>query len=113
MDSIFRVHRSPGPELLESVYCRCLQYELTKRGLRAERESPVAIVYDGMTLDSSLKIDLLVEDCIIVEAKSVEKRIPLYEAQLLTYMKLKHIRVGFLVNFNVELIRDGIHRKIP
>jgi GxxExxY protein len=112
VDAIYTVHRNLGPGLLESVYSICLAYELRKRGLTVERELKLPIIYDDVRLESSLRIDLVVESCIIVEAKSVEQLIPVHEAQLFTYLKLTGHMLGFLVNFNVRLIKDGIKRVI-
>jgi GxxExxY protein len=101
-----------GLGLLESVYSICLAHELRKRGLKVEREVKLPIFYDGVRLDAGLRIDLIVESCIIVETKAVEWLIPVFEAQLLTYLKLTGHTLGFLVNFNVTLIKDGIKRVI-
>jgi GxxExxY protein len=112
VDACFKVHMELGPGLLESVYVTCLAYELQKRGLRVEREVVIPIVYDGVQLDSSLRIDLLVENAVIIEIKAVEKMNPVFESQMLTYLKLTNRRLGFLVNFNVPVIRNGIKRMI-
>jgi GxxExxY protein len=112
VDAIYTVHRNLGPGLLESVYSICLAHELGKRGLKVERELKLPIVYDGVLIDCTLRIDLLVESCIIVETKAVEKLIPLFDAQLLTYLKLTGHTLGFLANFNVVLIKDGMKRII-
>ncbi|RAU22803.1 GxxExxY protein [Paramagnetospirillum kuznetsovii] len=110
VDGAFQAHRTLGPGLLESVYEQCLTRELAKRGLGVKRQVAVPVTYDGEVIDSALKLDLLVEDKIIVEIKAVEKIAPLHMAQLLTYLKLSGRRLGFLINFNVPLIRDGISR---
>ncbi|MDR3441126.1 GxxExxY protein [Telmatospirillum sp.] len=112
VDSAFKVHKELGPGLLESVYETCMLRELSKRGVSARRQVPVPIVYDGETLDAALKLDLLVGGEIIVEIKAVEKIIPLHQAQLLTYLRLSQKRLGFLINFNVKLIRDGVRRLV-
>ena len=112
VDAAYKVHVELGAGLLESVYKACLAYELRKRGLRVEREVPVPIIYDGVRIDEDLRIDLLVEGSVIVELKSVEKLHPVFEAQLLTYLKLTNLRLGFLINFNVPVIRQGINRVI-
>lgn len=112
VDAIFKFHSQTGPGLLESVYEACLEHELRKRGVPVERQVAVPIVYDGQPLDVGFRIDLLVDRRIIVELKSVEKVIPLYNAQLMTYLKLSGLRLGFLVNFNVPLIKDGIKRVV-
>lgn len=110
VDAAYRVHCAPGPGLLESVYEICLAHELSKRGFRVERQVEVPVVYDGVRIDAALRIDLLVEDCVIVELKAVERHNPLFDAQVLTYLKLTGKKLGFLINFNVELIKQGIKR---
>ncbi len=110
VDAAFAVHRTLGPGLLESVYEVCLCHELSKRALSFERQLSLPVVYDGLRLDAGLRIDLLVKKCLVVELKAVEKHNPLYEAQLLTYLKLTGHRLGLLINFNVERIKDGIKR---
>ncbi|MGH8768600.1 MAG: GxxExxY protein [Burkholderiales bacterium] len=110
VDAAFRVHTTLGPGLLESVYEQCLCHELRKRNVRFEAQVNLPIIYDDMRIDSGLRLDLLVEDQIIVELKATEKMVPLFEAQLLTYLKLTGKRLGLLINFNVPLIRDGIRR---
>jgi GxxExxY protein len=112
VDAAYAVHKTLGPGLLESIYEACLCHELRKRGLRFERQLELPIVYDGVRLDVGLRLDLLVEKSIIVELKAVEKHLPLFEAQLLTYLKLTGQRLGLLINFNVPLIKDGIKRVI-
>jgi GxxExxY protein len=94
------------------MYEVCLMHELKKRGLRVERQVRVPIVYDGVVIDDGLRIDLLVDDCVVVELKAVEKDNPLYQAQLLTYLKLTGKRLGILINFNTKLIKDGIKRVV-
>jgi GxxExxY protein len=112
VDSALTVHRTLGPGLLESVYEACLAYELTKRGYACERQVVVAIEYDGVKLDDGLRLDLLVEKCVVVELKAVETLLPLHDAQLLTYLKLTGHRLGLLINFNVPLLKDGIRRRV-
>ena len=112
VDSAFKVHSQLGPGLLESVYEACLIRELSKRCVEVRRQIPVPIIYDGETLDGALKLDLLVGEAIVVEIKAVEKIAPLHQAQLLTYLRLSQKRIGFLINFNVKLIREGIHRLV-
>jgi GxxExxY protein len=112
IDSIWTVYDPLGPGLLESVYLICLQHELQKRGLDVRKEAPVPIVYDGVEIDAAFRIDLLVNDVVIVELKAVEKLIPLFEAQLLTYLKLTNKRLGILVNFNARLLKDQLKRLI-
>ena len=112
VDAAFKVHTELGPGLLESVYEKCLAHELTKRGLRVRRQVLVPIVYDGMVLDEPLRLDLLVEESVIVEVKAVEKMHPVFRCQMLTYLKLSGKRLGFMINFNVPLIKNGIERVI-
>ena len=112
VDSAVKVHRELGPGLLESAYQQCLAYELSERGLQVECEVLLPIQYHDMRIDAGYRIDMLVEDCIIVENKAVEKLLPLHEAQLLTYLKLKGCWLGFLINWNVRLIKYGIKRMV-
>ena len=112
VDSIFKVHSTLGPGLLESVYAICLAHELRKRGLRVEREVEFPVIYDGVRLETGFRADLLVESLVIVETKAVESMIPLFKAQTLTYLKLTNLALAFLVNFNVILIKDGIKRVV-
>ena len=112
VDGAFRVHSALGPGLLESVYRLCLAHELQRRGLKVESEVKIPIVYEGLSLDAGLRIDLLVEGQLIVELKAVLRMEPVFEAQLLTYLKLTGRRLGLLINFNVPLIKDGIKRVI-
>ncbi len=106
------VNAALGPGLLESVYEVCLVHELHKRGLSLERQVTLPIEYAGVKLDAGLRLDLLVEDELIVELKAVETMHPLFVAQLLTYLKLTGKKLGLLINFNVPLIKDGIRRVI-
>lgn len=101
VDAIYKVHSTLGPGLLESVYSICLTHELRNRGLNVAREVTLPVLYDGVQIESGLRLDLVVESCIIVEVKAVEKLIPVFDAQLLTYLKLTGYTLGFLVNFNV------------
>ncbi|HWB53388.1 MAG TPA: GxxExxY protein [Tepidisphaeraceae bacterium] len=112
VDAAYRVHHELGPGLLESVYEACLYHELRKRGLGVSRQVLVPIHYDGLVLDDGLRIDLLVENCVVIEVKAAEKNHPVFQAQLLTYLKLADQRLGLLINFNVEYIKDGIKRII-
>lgn len=107
-----KVHRALGPGLLESAYEACLAHELAKAGLRVKRQVPVPIVYDGIKLDAGYQLDLVVEDTIIVELKSVEMLLPIHAAQLITYLKLTGMKLGLLINFNVALLKNGIKRKV-
>ncbi|MBK1699198.1 GxxExxY protein [Rhodovibrio salinarum] len=110
VDSALKVHRALGPGLLEQVYERCLVYELGQRCIECARQFTVPIYYDGVKLDSDLRIDLLVSNQLVVEIKAVEAVLPVHRAQLLTYLKLTGHRLGLLINFNVPVIKDGIHR---
>lgn len=106
------VHRALGPGLLESIYTHCLAIELAARGIQAKREVELPVSYKGHLLDCGYRLDLVVEDRVIVELKSVDKINPLHEAQLLTYLKLSGKRVGLLINFNVPLLKDGVTRRV-
>ena len=110
VDAAFRIHSKLGPGLLESTYRVVMTYELRKRGLDVKVEVPLPVVYEEVRLDAGYRLDLLVNDCVVVELKSAEKVIPLHEAQLLTYLKLTGYRLGVLINFNTKLIKDGIKR---
>jgi GxxExxY protein len=112
VDAALQVHRELGAGLLESVYEVCLYEELQSRGLKVERQAKVPIHYRGKQLDADLRLDLLVEDDLIIELKSVEAILPIHEAQLLTYLKLTGRRLGLLINFNVPLIKQGIRRLV-
>jgi GxxExxY protein len=104
------VHRALGPGLLESAYEECLCYELTQLGLKHQRQVQLAVVYKGMHLDCGYRMDVLVEDKLAIELKTVEVLLPIHEAQLLTYLKLSGIKTGLLLNFNVPALRNGIKR---
>ena len=106
------VHRMLGPGLLESVYEECLAIELDLRRLTFQRQVPVPIEYKGQRIGADLKIDLLVQQLIVVELKAVEKILPVHEAQLLSYLRLTGRPLGLLINFNVPLLKNGIHRRI-
>jgi GxxExxY protein len=106
------VHRTLGPGLLESVYEECMCHELLSRGIRFQRQPELPIVYKQNRLNYSFRIDLLVEDRLIVELKCVETLAPIHECQLLTYLRLAQIRVGLLINFNVPVLKDGIVRRV-
>jgi GxxExxY protein len=106
----YKVHSALGPGLLESAYEVCLEYELIKMGYKVERQKPLPVVYDEICLDAGYRIDLLVEDSVIVELKSVNEIIPLYKAQLMTYLKLSELQLGLLMNFNVTDMKKGITR---
>lgn len=110
VDAAFQVHKELGPGLLESVYETCLAYDLGQRGIKVESEVVLPIIYKEVHLDAGLRLDMLVEKLVIVELKAAEATIPLFDAQLLTYLKLTQKRLGLLINFNVPLIKDGIKR---
>lgn len=110
VDVAFKIHTTLGPGLLESVYEPVMAHELIKRGLRVARQVVVPIVYDGITLDEGFRADLIVEDLVIVELKSVEQIHPVHPKQLLTYLRLSNKRLGLLINFDVPLIKNGITR---
>lgn len=110
VDAAIKVHSHLGPGLLENVYETCLAYEMEKRGHKAERQVQVGVEYDGVSLDLGFKLDLLVDSEVIVELKAVEKLVPIHTAQILTYLKLSHRRLGLLINFNVPRLKDGITR---
>jgi len=110
VDCIFKVHKALGPGLLESTYEKCLLHEFDKRGLTVEAQKTLPVIYDDIKIDAGYRIDLLLEDELIIEVKAVEKMIPLYQAQLMTYLKLANIKTGLLVNFNNKLIKDCIRR---
>jgi GxxExxY protein len=112
IDAAFQVHSKLGPGLLESVYELCLAHELGKRNLKYKSQVAVPVLYDGVKIDAGFRLDLLVEDQVIVELKAVEQVLPVHEAQLLTYLKLTQLRLGLLINFNVPLIKQGIKRII-
>ena len=112
LDAAFKVHTNLGPGLLESVYEACLAYELRKSGLTVETQAALPVIYDNVRVDAGLRIDMLVEKCVIVELKSVDTMIPVFEAQLLTYLKLAHYRLGYLINFNVPHLRNGFKRMV-
>lgn len=104
------VHRVLGPGLLESVYEECICFELSLAGLRFERQVPLPVVYKDVKLDCGYRMDIVVEDSVIVEIKAVERLIPVYEAQLLSYLKLANKRVGLLMNFHVPVLKSGLKR---
>jgi GxxExxY protein len=108
----YRVHSVLGPGLMESTYEVCLEYELIKMGYKVERQKSLPINYNGVLLDAGYRIDLLVEDSLIVELKSVSEMIPLFKAQLMTYLKLSGLTLGLLMNFNVTDMKKGITRLV-
>ena len=112
VDAAIKVHRALGPGLLESAYQACMAYELRTRGLRVDCEMQLPVVYEGVQIDAGYRIDMLVEDSVIVENKVVEKLLPVHQAQLLSYLKLRRCHLGFLLNWNVPLMKQGIKRMV-
>ncbi|HKE02442.1 MAG TPA: GxxExxY protein [Blastocatellia bacterium] len=110
VDAAMKVHTTLGPGLMESAYEGCLKHELTKRGLKVLSQVTLPVIYDGVKIDVGYRIDLLVEDAVIVELKAVERLTPLNEAQLISYLKLSGRKLGLLINFNVEHLKNGIKR---
>ena len=106
------VHRELGPGLLESAYESCLAYELNDRGLYVERQKELPVLYRGIAVDCGYRLDLLVEELVILELKAVDQLPPIHEAQLLSYLKLTRLRVGLLINFNVRRLTNGIKRLV-
>jgi len=104
------VHRALGPGLLESAYEACLVYELSERGLKVEAQKPVPLVYKAVSLDCGYRLDVLVEDTVIVEIKSIDRIMPIHRAQVISYLKLTGLPIGLLINFNVKLLKLGIER---
>ena len=112
VNSAFKVHKELGPGLLEKVYEACLVYEITKAGLEVKRQVEVPIIYDGVTLKEYLRLDIIVENSIIIEVKAVDIINPVWNAQIISHLKLTNNELGFLINFNVPLIKNGIKRFI-
>jgi GxxExxY protein len=110
VDAAFAVHSALGPGLLESVYEQCLAHELRSRNLQVATQVPLPVQYREVLIEIGFRLDLIVDDLVIVEIKAVERLMPVHEAQLLTYLKLARKRLGILINFNVPLIKDGIRR---
>jgi GxxExxY protein len=110
VDAAFKIHSTLGPGLLESAYRVLMTYELRKRGLDVKPEVAVPVIYEELRLDAGYRLDLLVNDCVMVELKAVDKLAPIDEAQLLTYLKLTGHRLGILIKFNTKLIKDGLKR---
>ncbi len=107
-----KVHKNLGPGLLESSYKECLYYEISKAGLHVEKEKPMPLVYDEVKLDIGYRLDIIVENKLVIEIKSVEVLNDVHLAQILTYLKLSNSKLGLLINFNVKLLKDGIKRVI-
>ena len=112
LDAAFKIHRILGPGLLESVYQATLDFELQKRGLRVSQQVGLPVYYEDIKLELGFRIDLIVADKVIIEIKSVETLAPVHKKQLLTYLRLMNLRLGLLLNFNVELMKDGIQRVV-
>jgi len=112
VNAAMKVHSALGPGLLESVYEACLLHELRKQGLKVESQASLPVAYDGVKIDVGYRVDLLIENAVIVELKAVETLLPIHEAQLLSYLKLSDKRVGLLINFNVLHLREGIKRMV-
>lgn len=112
LDCAFQVHTSLGPGLLENAYEECLMYELIQSGLKVERQKPLPLIYKEVKIDAGYRVDLLVENSIIIELKSVEDLTDVHLAQILTYLKLSKCKLGLLVNFNVKYLKNGIKRVI-
>ncbi len=104
------VHRNLGPGLLESAYERCLIYELEKLGLKVESQKPLPLIYKEITVEQGYRLDLLVEDKVVVELKTVERLTNIHEAQILTYLKISGYKVGLLINFNIDILKRGLRR---
>jgi GxxExxY protein len=112
VDSAMKVHTALGPGLLESTYEVCLAYELSTRGLRVQRQLALPVIYEQVNMEAGYRLDLLIEDTIILELKAVEAVLPIHKAQLLSYLKLSGKKLGLLLNFNVVHMRDGITRMV-
>lgn len=112
VDIAYQIHKSLGPGLLEKVYESCFCYELTKRNIPFLEQKKVPIVYDNLTFEEGLRLDLLIDDLVIVELKAQENYHPVWEAQLLSYLRLSQKQLGYIINFTVPLIKDGIKRMV-
>ncbi len=110
VDRCLKIHKTLGPGLLESVYEEVLYYELTRTNLKCERQVGISVIYEDIKMDLGFRADMIVEDKVIIELKSVENIMPVHKKQLLTYLKLTGMKLGLLINFNVELIKNGITR---
>lgn len=112
VDAAIKIHSALGPGLLEDVYEKCLAMELEKRNHTVERQVTVPVQYEEMVFETGYRLDLLIDDCFIIEVKSVEKMMPVHLAQILTYLRLGKMKLGLLLNFNVPKMRDGIRRVV-
>ena len=106
------VHRALGPGLLESAYEACMVYDLIQVGMKVEQQKPLPVVYRGVKLECGYRLDLMIENEVVVEIKSIDKLLPIHKAQLMSYLKLADCKVGLLINFNVEILKDGIQRVV-
>jgi GxxExxY protein len=112
VNACFIIHKALGPGLLEKVYEVCLTHELRKLGYKVERQINIPINYDGIDFEEGLRLDILVEDCVIIELKAIEIVNPVWEAQIISHLKLTNKNLGYLINFNVPIIKNGIRRFI-
>ena len=112
VDAAFKIHKTLGPGLLESVYEAALKYELQKRGLKVLQQLGIAVTYEGLDLGIGFRADLVVNDRVVIEIKSIEALAAVHSKQLATYLRVMDLRLGLLINFNVELIRNGIRRVV-
>ena len=112
VDSAVKIHRALGPGLLESAYQQCLAYELRKVGLQVECEVVIPIQYEEIQIDNGYRVDMLINNLVIIENKTVDRLLKIHMAQILTYLKMKDLRLGYLINWNVKLIKDGIQRLV-
>lgn len=112
IDAAYKIHVALGPGLLESVYETCMHHELSRRGLSVERQVSVPVVFEGLRLETGFRADMIVDHCLLLELKSVDEHQKVFEAQLLTYLKLTGLRIGHLINFNVPVIKQGIKRMV-
>jgi len=112
VDAAFKIHKTLGPGLLESVYEAALKYELQKRGLKVRQQLGIRVAYDGLDLGIGFRADLVVGDKVVIEIKSIEALATVHRKQLATYLHLMDLRLGLLINFNVDLIKDGIRRVV-
>ena len=112
VDAAFQVHTELGPGLLESTYEEAMCFELASRGLKVVRQKRVPLLYKGQQLRDDMRLDIIINDEVIIEIKAVDFLLEVHEAQILTYLKLSRLRLGYLINFNVRMIKDGITRKV-
>jgi len=112
VDSAIRVHTHLGPGMLESAYEACIEYELNQRSLAVKKQIPMPVRYDNLAIDIGYRLDLVVEDAVVIELKSVKRLLPIHTAQLLSYLRAGDYRLGFLLNFNTVHMRDGIKRVV-